>query len=106
MESIITAIIGALVPIIVFYLQRKRDNKRYDAELSERYQKIALQESKHRVELEQRLNEKIVELQSQVEEQKEEIEDLRGWAERLVKQVRDLGGTPIEFVPRRRGDEV
>lgn len=32
------------------------------------------------------------------------VSDLRGWAERLAKQVIDLGGEPVPFIPRARTD--
>jgi len=34
--------------------------------------------------------------------QEMEISDLRGWAEQLVRQVIDLGGTPVPFISGRR----
>lgn len=48
---------------------------------------------------------RLEELEAKVPELEDEINDLRGWAERLVKQVLDLGGTPVPFARRKR-DEV
>lgn len=47
------------------------------------------------------LMKRLTELEKRVVDQENEIEDLRGWAERLVRQVLDLGGTPAVFVKRR-----
>lgn len=44
----------------------------------------------------------IMELTRRLAERDQQIEDLKTWAEALVKQVRQLGGTPVEF-PRRNG---
>lgn len=48
---------------------------------------------------------RLSELEEKVPELEDEINDLRGWAERLAKQVVELGGTPVPFTRRRR-DEV
>jgi hypothetical protein len=45
-------------------------------------------------------------LEDRVKDQEGEIEDLRGWAERLVRQVIDLGGFPVPFVRRKRDIEI
>ena len=44
-------------------------------------------------------------LEGKVKEQDYEISDLRGWAERLAKQVTELGGVPVSFVRRARQTE-
>lgn len=44
-------------------------------------------------------------LEEKVQEQDVEISDLRDWAERLVKQVIALGGTPVAFLRRVRRTE-
>jgi hypothetical protein len=44
-------------------------------------------------------------LEDKVKEQEYEIGDLRGWAERLAKQVIELGGVPVSFVRRARRTE-
>jgi hypothetical protein len=44
-------------------------------------------------------------LEDKVKEQEYEIGDLRGWAERLAKQVIELGGVPVSFVRRARQTE-
>ncbi len=41
-------------------------------------------------------------LEETVKDQESEISDLRGWAERLAKQVVELGGIPVPFVRRRQ----
>lgn len=46
------------------------------------------------------LMQRLAELEEKVPTLESEIEDLRGWAERLAKQVIDLGGTPVPFVRR------
>jgi len=46
------------------------------------------------------LMDRLSDLETKVIDQENEIEDLRGWAERLAKQVIDLGGTPVPFVRR------
>ncbi len=51
------------------------------------------------------LMERLSDLETKVIDQENEIEDLRGWAERLADQVIKLGGTPVPFTRRRR-DEV
>lgn len=43
---------------------------------------------------------RLEDLEKKVTDQENEIEDLRGWAERLARQVIDLGGTPVPFVRR------
>jgi len=48
---------------------------------------------------------RLSELEEKVPELEDEINDLRGWAERLAKQVIELGGTPVPFTRRKR-DEV
>ncbi len=45
-------------------------------------------------------------LEEKVKDQEDEIGDLRGWAERLVKQVTELGGVPVPFVRRSRNAKV
>ena len=48
---------------------------------------------------------RLSELEEKVPELEDEINDLRGWAERLAAQVIGLGGTPVPFIRRKR-DEV
>lgn len=48
------------------------------------------------------LMERVSCLEDKVKEQEYEISDLRGWAERLAKQVTVLGGVPVPFIQRAR----
>ncbi len=45
-------------------------------------------------------------LEGMVKDQQGEISDLRGWAERLAKQVIELGGVPVPFVRRNRDVKI
>ncbi len=48
------------------------------------------------------LRQRIEELEGEVRQYKQEVEDVRWWAERLVEQVERLGGEPVKFVRRKK----
>lgn len=94
----ILAIIGAvggLAGIAAFFRIRSQ-NEVDEATATEAIQKAALA-------LIEPLQKRIEELERKIEEQESEIEDVRGWAERLVEQVKCLGGVPVQFVRRKSG---
>jgi len=82
-DVIWNAIIVGVIPIAVFYLQRKRDAMRRDADVAKIYQKIAHDEAVARKEMESRLNAK--------------IRKLTNWAERLVRQLKDNDLVPVPY---------
>jgi hypothetical protein len=47
------------------------------------------------------LMQRLADLEKKVPELEDEVDDLRGWAERLAKQVIDMGGTPVPFIRRK-----
>jgi len=89
-EAIWAAIIGALVPLVIFYVQRRKDIERQDADVARKYQEIAFEEAEARQILEERLNAKIEKLTK-------ENGKLRECAERLVRQLKDNGHTPEPY---------
>jgi hypothetical protein len=77
-----------------FLLSVKRSRAQNALDLSSAWEKFAAP-----------LMERLECLEDKVKEQDDEINDLRGWAERLAKQVIELGGVPLPFVRRARQTE-
>ena len=75
--------------ILSFILSVKRTKAQNTLDLSSAWEKFAAP-----------LMKRLQELEERVCEQDNEISDLRGWAERLAKQVTGLGGIPVPFVRR------
>ena len=78
---------GGLITGIASYLRSKAQNQLDISTAWEKFSAPLLQRIDH--------------LERITAEQENTIADLRGWAQRLVKQVIDLGGEPVPFVLRR-----
>ena len=81
---------GGLITGIASYLRSKAQNQLHISTAWEKFSAPLLQRIEH--------------LEKITAEQETTISDLRGWAERLAKQVIDLGGEPVPFIPRARTD--
>jgi hypothetical protein len=90
----VLAILFGVGGIGSFFLSMKRSKAQNALDLSSAWEKLA-----------QPLMERLECLERQLKDQEVEINDLRGWAERLVKQVRELGGEPVPFVVRKRPEK-
>lgn len=78
-----------------FYLNMRRSNAQNTLDLSSAWEKFAAP-----------LMERLGELELKVNEQEIEIEDLRGYVGRLVKQIIDAGLEPVEFIRRKKQPKV
>lgn len=78
--------------VLTFFISLRRSKAQNTLDLSTAWEQFAAP-----------LMKRLTELEKRVIDQEVEIEDLRGWAERLVRQVIELGGTPAVFVKRRSG---
>jgi len=81
--------IGGLAGLAAFFRIRAQ-NQVDDATATEMIQKAAMA--------------LIQPLQDRLDELESELDDMRGWAERLVGQVEILGGEPVKFIRRKRKD--
>jgi len=81
--------------ILSFYLNMRRSNAQNTLDLSSAWEKFAAP-----------LMERLGELELKVNEQEIEIEDLRGYVGRLVKQIIDAGLEPVEFIRRKKQQKV
>jgi uncharacterized coiled-coil protein SlyX len=105
--DVITILFGA-GGVASFLLSIKRSKSQNTLDLSSAWEKFAAPLMERVTYLETRTHEQDAEicaLNEKVTDQETEIEDLRGWAERLVRQIIDLGGTPVVFVKRNRHKE-
>ena len=69
-----------------------------DANTAEKYQTIANMAAERALKLEKRINElecEVAKLKEENRQYREENVDLRDWADRLVHQVKSLGGNPV-----------
>jgi len=101
----IASIIFGVGGIGSFLLSIKRSKSQNTLDLSSAWEKFAAPLMQRLTYLETLTHEQgteIATLNEKVDDQETEIEDLRGWAERLVRQIIDLGGTPVVFVKRTR----
>lgn len=104
----IASIVFGVGGIGSFLLSIKRSRAQNTLDLSSAWEKFAAPLMKRLQWLEDRTHEQdaeIAALNDKVTDQETEIEDLRGWAERLVRQIIDMGGTPAVFVKRTRRKE-
>ena len=79
---------GGIISAVVSY---RRSNAQNDLDISSAWEKFYAPLSR-RIEI----------LEERVINQDIEISDLRGWAERLVRQIIQLGGVPEPFVSRHK----
>lgn len=73
-----------------FFLSLRRNKAQNDLDISTAWEKFSAP-----------LLQRIEHLEKVTAEQDSTIADLRGWAQRLVKQVIDLGGEPVPFISRK-----
>ena len=73
-----------------FFLSMRRAKTQNDLDISTAWEKFSAP-----------LLQRIEHLEKVTAEQENTIADLRGWAQRLVKQIIELGGEPVPFIPRR-----
>lgn len=73
-----------------FFLSARRTQAQNDLDISTAWEKFSAP-----------LLQRIEHLEKITAEQENTISDLRGWAQRLVKQIIELGGEPVPFIPRR-----
>ena len=99
----IIAILFGAGGILSFFVNLKRAKSQDTLDLSSAWQKFAAPLMDRLTYLETRTHEQDKEigaLTEKVTDQETEIEDLRGWAERLARQVIELGGVPVSFLRR------
>ena len=73
-----------------FFLSARRTQAQNDLDISTAWEKFSAP-----------LLQRIEHLEKVTAEQENTIADLRGWAQRLVKQIIELGGEPVTFITRR-----
>ena len=101
----IIAIVFGAGGILSFFVNLKRAKSQDTLDLSSAWQKFAAPLMDRLTYLETRTHEQDKEigaLTEKVTDQETEIEDLRGWAERLSKQVIKHNDTPEPFIRRKR----
>lgn len=81
--------------ILSFIINARRSKAQNTLDLSSAWEKFAAP-----------LMSRLAELELKVDEQENEIEDLRGYVGRLVKQIIDAGLEPVEFVRRKKIPKV
>ena len=86
--DLITMLFGA-GGMLTFLLSIRRTKAQNTLDLSSAWEKFAAP-----------LMERLQALETKVTDQETEIEDLRGYVKRLVRQIIELGGTPVEFIKR------
>ena len=104
----IVSIIFGVGGIGSFLLSIKRSKSQNTLDLSSAWEKFAAPLIEREAYLEAHTHEQDKEITSlieQVSDQESEIEDLRGWAERLVRQIIELGGVPVVFTKRKHRKE-
>ena len=85
----VVAIVFGAGGILSFFVNLNRTKSQNALDLSSAWEKFAAP-----------LMKRVEELEEKVISQETEIGDLRGWAERLAKQVTELGGVPVSFTRR------
>lgn len=105
-ESIITAILAVIVSLLTGYYT----NRKAQADIASTYQDMLAKEvaarKAEREEADAERDKMRTEFEQKMQELKEyfeaELADVYGWAERLVEQIKELGGDPVPFVQRRK----
>jgi len=87
----VLSIVFGVGGISTFILSARRTKAQNDLDISTAWEKFSAP-----------LLQRIEHLEKITTEQDVIISDLRGWAQRLAKQVVDLGGVPVPFIPRRK----
>lgn len=109
LETVLTAIFAVIASLLTGWYA----NRKMNAETASIYQKMLQEEidarkaeRKEADELRQKLEDELrslkIEFAEQILELRELLEDFKGWGKKLAEQVRELGGEPIDFVPRKR----
>jgi hypothetical protein len=83
-----------------FFLSMRRTQAQNDLDISTAWEKFSAP-------LLKRIDDLETKMQSQertIIYLRQLVSDLRGWAERLARQVIDLGGQPVPFISRRMDD--
>jgi len=86
---LMSLIISYYVPKLRAHSQNKLDDASAESKISEAWER-----------LNRPLVERVEKLEGEIEERDSVIEDLRDWIERLIKQVKRLGGTPVKFIAK------
>jgi len=94
-DNIITMVVPTILALVVFYLQRLADRRKYDnqnhileADLAAKYQQIANEESDRRHAMEERL-------QNEIEGLKGMITAWSNGVSQLIGQLKANGQTPV-----------
>lgn len=80
-----------------FFLSARRTNAQNELDISTAWEKFSAPLLKRIQDLEIKLEAQ----ENTIGYLRQLVSDLRGWAERLAKQVIDLGGSPVPFISRR-----
>lgn len=99
---------GGVISFFAFLVNAKRAEAQNSLDLSHAWETFAAPLMERVKYLETHTHEQDKEITSlieQVSDQESEIEDLRGWAERLVRQIIELGGVPVVFTKRKHRKE-
>ena len=80
-----------------FFLSLRRTKSQNDLDISTAWEKFSAPLLKRIQDLEIKLEAQ----EHTIGYLRQLVSDLRGWAERLAKQVIDLGGSPVPFISRR-----
>ena len=107
--TIVFSLLFGVTGILTFVLNSKRAKTQNSLDLSTAWEKFATPLMERVSYLETRTHEQdqeILKLSEKIYDQETEIEDLRGWAERLVRQVIGLGGEPVKFTKRAKSKKA
>ncbi len=91
----VIAILFGAGGMLSFFVNLKRTKAQNTLDLSSAWEQFAAP-----------LMKRLTELEGRVIDQEAEIEDLRGYVGRLVKQIIDLGEVPVEFIRRKKQQKV
>ena len=105
--AVIASITAILIAVFKAPAERREVGSRaesQEADTAEKYQRIASQAADKALKLNERVEQleiMVEELQADLKRKELENEDMRDWAERLVHQVKSMGGQPV--VIRQKG---
>jgi hypothetical protein len=96
--EIIYGFLAVVIPAVISLTLGGWQNRKTKADAAKIYHDMLVDETKAR----EALAERVRKLGDKLDEQETEIQDLRGWAEKLVAQVIEHGGEPVPFTRRRK----
>lgn len=114
--EILYGLLAVIIPAVISLTLGGWQNRKTKAEAAKIYHDMLIEETTRREKLEETIRalrvefgRRVDELSAKIDEQETEIQDLRGWAERLVAQVREhapQGTEPVPFIRRRAAPKL